>query len=78
MDRKIKISDIVKIISLNKEGMVISYPINLETGKREKYVVNTDGIDGKDYLCEESDLIFISTFEDDINAELFKDVHAKA
>lgn len=59
-----KNADIVKIISLNSEGLIMDSGLDLETNKIKYAVFLQD--ERRLVFCLEEDLIFISTLEEEL------------
>lgn len=68
----LEVSDIVKIISLNKEGMITSIALDLETNKTKYCVVDCEK---NYYLVTTNDIIKIDTLDNRVN-EYFEEEQA--
>lgn len=58
-----KNGDIVRLISLNKECLLVDIGLDLETKKNKCFVIDKEN---NNYIVEESDIIFVSTLEDEL------------
>ena len=62
---KLKLCDVVLIIPLQKKGLIMSLAFDISS-REEKYVVHVSD-EEPDYICQENELKYLTTFEDEFD-----------